>query len=485
VRNFLLLARAAARNEIRWARQHLYFLLILGPLVVGVAVFTIDQATSQLPNFRLNDDLSFVGFTVLFLALFAAGVSRAANQIYHVRRSEAMFESLPVGLSDHLSLAFGSRLIRAVAIATVVLLARSRFTGYPLTQRISGCGFLLAETIAVTELICGLAWIHWIHLRHRKHLFAGVAFGAAVAVASISAVIGGELIGILFLPARFAYDRLDVFTAIMSIWVLVLLLIVRRMHNLWRARDIEFALRLGQGKAWPLRALRPLASRFGEVIFGIFRRDVLLTVRVFSSTVYVAAALLISIAVLLFTVLRSGMLPNEPNPYGWIGDSWLIPVLAVKAACVLGLLAVMAITPMLVAYQLPHLWLERVVGSRGLDLWRAKLYFTRFITLPVPILIWAVGIAAGAAPANYAVPLLLECLWLWWMLTTIVGSLAFEIPDRPGLALLLTNLLGFGTGMFMAWLWPVGIVAYIFGSIRGLRERGISRANYCLLVGES
>jgi hypothetical protein len=83
------------------------------------------------------------------------------------------------------------------------------------------------------------------------------------------------------------------------------------------------------------------------------------------------------------------------------------------------------------------------------------------------------------------IPLLLECIWIWWMMTTIIGSLAFEIPDRPGLALLLMILLGFGGGMFIAWLWPVGIVVYVFGAIRTLRERGISRAGYCLLVGES
>ena len=39
-------------------------------------------------------------------------------------------------------------------------------------------------------------------------------------------------------------------------------------------------------------------------------------------------------------------------------------------------------------------------------------------------------------PAVYMLPLLAECLWLWWMVSSLVGWLAFEMPTRPGLAII-------------------------------------------------
>lgn len=475
----LIIIGAAARNELRWARQHLYYLLILAPLVTGFALVTVDQAASQLPSFRPGQKTFFTAIVLASLALFAAGLSRAAAEIYHNRRPESVLESFPVTTSTHLWLALVIRFTRAVAIMVIVLAARWRWTGDRPGVWVVVGSLCLAFIIAVTEIICGLTWIHWNHLAHRASA-VGTAFCALV-----SAGMAGDLIGKLFLPYEFAAYRMPLFSGIELAWGLVLLFIAIWLHRRWRARDIEFALRLGHRMTGRPGPALGFLDRFGPSVSALVRRDLALVRRVFSSAVYVSATVVGLIVLLLAILLWSGALPDYGNPYGWLGGTWLVPVLAVKAACVIACLAVIAVVPVLVSQQLPHLWLERTAGVRGHDVFLAKLYLARCITFPIPILLWLVGVATGTIPVFYILTLLMECVWLWWILTTIVGSLAYEIPDRPGLALLLMMLVGTGIGLFVAWLWPVGVVAYVFGSIRQLRERGISRAGYCLLVGES
>ena len=49
----------------------------------------------------------------------------------------------------------------------------------------------------------------------------------------------------------------------------------------------------------------------------------------------------------------------------------------------------------------------------------------------------APGMGLNAYFAFTAVPLLAECAWLWWLVSTAAGGLAFEMPAQPGLALVL------------------------------------------------
>jgi hypothetical protein len=121
----------------------------------------------------------------------------------------------------------------------------------------------------------------------------------------------------------------------------------------------------------------------------------------------------------------------------------------------------------------------------GGDLLKAKLWYTRLITFPVMVLMYAAGVAAsliGEAdlPLFYLVPLLAECVWLWWVMSSFAGSLAFEIPDRPALSLVLILTIGIGSGGITAFAWFFGLAAYGMGSA-ALKERGAARARYFLL----
>ncbi|HEX8189703.1 MAG TPA: hypothetical protein VF586_15215, partial [Pyrinomonadaceae bacterium] len=96
-------------------------------------------------------------------------------------------------------------------------------------------------------------------------------------------------------------------------------------------------------------------------------------------------------------------------------------------------------------------------------------------TAPAPAAAWVAGLLCGAVPAAYSVPLLAECVWLWWLVSTVAGGLAFELPAQPGLALILVLCAGLAAGGLTAFLWPIGLAIYGF-ALQPLCMRGVMRA---------
>jgi hypothetical protein len=216
------------------------------------------------------------------------------------------------------------------------------------------------------------------------------------------------------------------------------------------------------------------ACRNQEALAAQLARDLRLVSRGFSSAVYAAAGVGLLLIVLLVALLLGDVLA-ERQAEGFGSMTWLPSVLAVKFACVLAAAALSTLVPVLVAHQEPHLWLERSVGLKGEDAWRAKLYLARVVTAPAAAAAWVVGVACGAVPAAYAVPLLAECAWLWWLVSTAAGGLAFEMPAQPGLALILVLCAGLAAGGLAAFLWPIGLAIYGF-AVQPLCLRGVMRA---------
>jgi hypothetical protein len=79
-------------------------------------------------------------------------------------------------------------------------------------------------------------------------------------------------------------------------------------------------------------------------------------------------------------------------------------------------------------------------------------------------------------PVVYALPLLAECVWLWWLVSTLAGGLAYEMPEQPGLALILTACATLGAGGLTAFAWPAGLAIYALG-VQQLCMRGVVRAH--------
>jgi hypothetical protein len=365
--------------------------------------------------------------------------------------------------------------------------------------------------LASGEVFAALEWVHWSHGRGKAHAVPAVLVSSACAFACgllLAEVLRPGASSLVTQAVFFKGDAsvsgggsvFDVRAWLLggaALIALLTMLLAFVLHRRWRASDSEFAKRLGARDAWGSLGERVagLACRGGggrrggsggEVGRGAvaaqLARDLQLTMRGFSSAVYVAAGVA-ALALLLLVALLAGGVVRAGESGEWLAATWLPGALAVKVACVVSTVALASLVPVLVAHESPHLWLERSVGVKGEDAWRAKLYAARVLTLPAALAAWLAGALCGAVPAFYALPLLAECLWLWWLVSTLAGGLAYEMPEQPGLALILTACATLGAGGLTAFAWPAGLAVYAFG-VQPIGMRGVARAHRHL-KGES
>ena len=463
-----LIAGAWLLEGGRWARENLYALLVLGPLVLGMTYLGVGRMVRE-AAWSPTEAQTLAAGVLAAACLVALSLSRASVEVYHVRRPEWVLDALPVSAGTQLSAALVRRAGHACAAGAAALVLRW-LAGGSFGGEVFASAALLVCVLASGEVLSALVWVRWSHKR-------GVARGAAL-VASVAAcaAAAGELLAAVVRP-----DELTLLSGT-SLFVCGLLTAVAQaalafaVHARWRAADTEFAKRLGARERWGglIERFARRACGNQEALAAQLARDLRLVLRGFSSAVYAAAGVGALLIVLLVALLLSDVLA-EGEAEGFGSMTWLPTVLAVKFACVLASAALASLVPVLVAHQEPHLWLERSVGLKGEDAWRAKLYLARVVTAPAAAAAWVAGLLCGAVPAAYAVPLLAECVWLWWLVSTAAGGLAFEMPAQPGLALILVLCAGLAAGGLTAFLWPIGLAIYGF-AVQPLCLRGAMRA---------
>lgn len=497
----LLLARAELRDRWRWAREHLYALLILAPLVLGMTYWTLSRAASyDLVLATPSAIIQILLAVICVLAVIALNLSRTVRELYHLRQPAIVGESLPVETVTHLHLALLARLGRSVVFGVVLFVLHSLWReGWAIDPAALVALLLNVVLIALSEVYAALNWIHWGSTRRKKEA------GLALVVLLLAATVSGLLL-LLFFNPRSATEMTGALLAARQSGATIIYLmyacgvllagliysLARAAHARWRARDIDYAQRLRQGSSLKLTVIGVFRRRMTESVAAMLARDLRLTLRTFSSAVYVALGLCVLLVLLLVMVLTTNVLPSGPEfigglmSFGWASATWLPAIIAIKVVCVLAVAALGSVLPVLVYYQLPHMWLERTTGATGADVWKAKLWYARLVTLPLVLLIYSVGVVAGVmsgqgggVPLSYVAPLLAECLWLWWLASTAVGALAFEMPDRPELAIVLALTVSISTGALAAALWPMGLAFYGMGLAQAA-ERGGARAHYYL-----
>lgn len=477
----LLITRAGATDALRWARQHLYALLVLTPLVAGMTYFGVARLVED-SAWRPSAEQATALSILAAACLVVLSMSRASAEIYHLRRPESVFDTLPVSENALIAAALARRVAANLGVGVILLVARA-LAGGAANDSAGGVGsssggalvstaalLLFVLLMSAAEAFAALEWIHWGHRRERAHAALALALVAA------SSVIAGLLVLTVVKPEMTSVGaRAAAFAAGATLTIALTALVVF-LHGRWRAGDIEYAKRLGSRDRWGL-AVESLSRRLGDApVAAQLARDLRLTLRGFSSAVYASAGVAALWLVVLAALLGSGALSVEAGETTWFRATWLPQLMAVKFASVLSMVSLSALVPVMVAHQTPHLWLERTVGARGPELLRAKLYYARSLLLPAAASGWLVGLASGAIPAFYALPLLLELLWLWWLVGTLAGGLAFELPEQPGLAIVLIACVGSAAGGFVAFLWPAGLALYALG-VPQLLMRGEHRAH--------
>ncbi|HVF28428.1 MAG TPA: hypothetical protein VM943_09325, partial [Pyrinomonadaceae bacterium] len=453
-----LIIGAGVREQARWAKQHLYSLLILTPMVLGGTYAAAVRAAGDAPEWRLST-LTNVLLAALFIAgLILLGLSRASADIFHLRRAESSLEALPVTLDTHFHAVLMKRLARAALVGIVVLVARPLIVSDGIfNASIVAALLLFVALTAIAEMLAALNWIHWGHARD-----AGAGVAAALLLLP-AAVLGALLLVLILKPNESLRGHQASLLIGAASWAIVLYLCARIAHARWRAADIEYAKRLQSTERWSLFGARFLRRRLDAAVAAQLARDLQLTLRVFSSAVYVAATMCALSIVVLLTILLTGVLSPAPTPEGWFDATQLPAVMAVKLTVIVATASLASLVPVLIAHQIPRRWLEQAAGTTGEGMWEAKAWYARLVSTPAPVLVWAAGIMTGQIPTFYALPLLAECVWLWWMVSLPFALLSFEMPDEPGLALILMVTIGVGVGFSVALLWPLGLIYYVFG----------------------
>lgn len=495
-----LLLWATVRDSLRWAREHIYALLVLGPLVLGMSYLTLAQAATY--DLRLAEPpllLQIILAAGFVLCTMAVSLSLASRELYHLRRASAFTEALPISRAGHLHFALFIRAGHTLMLGLALLLVHSVLGRESVTIASLAALLIFCTLMIVSEVYAAINWIHWGHERSRlgalkalAALVIGATMSSLLLVIFFNETAGERLAVALRLPGRLW--MLSIIYAACGVLAFVIYLLARTSHEAWRARDVDYAQRLGQ-RAWPeLKLAGFVGRRLSRAVCALLARDLSLSLRIFSSAVYVAAAVSLLTILLLVALLLSGALPSVEetlgglSDFGWVSATWFPSSLAIKTATLLVVSCLASIVPVLVSHQIPHAWLERAVGATANDLWLAKLWYARLLTLPAVLVVYVAGslaalVGGSALPLTYLLPLLAECLWLWWMASSIIGALAFEMPDRPGLALVLVLSLSLSTGMLAVVLWPMGLGIYGMG-VEQVKERGIMQTAHYLLSEE-
>ncbi|HEX8499912.1 MAG TPA: hypothetical protein VF659_04905 [Pyrinomonadaceae bacterium] len=457
----------------RWARENLYVLVVLGPLVLGMTYFGVGRMVRE-AEWGPTEAQTLAAAVAAAACLAALSLSRASVEVYHVRRPEWVLDALPVSAGAQLSAALVLRAARTSAAGAAALVLRWLAGGGVLSARVFASLALLVLVLASGEVLAALGWVRWSHRRVRAQGAASLAAFAACALAA------GLLLADVLRPGGLTLVGRASLLACGALTAALLTGLAFAAHGRWRAADAEFAKRLGARETWG-GAVEWVAARAcggRRQLAAQLARDLRLVLRGFSSAVYAAAGVAALVVLLLIALLAGGVVPAG-EAEGWASVTWLPRVMAVKFACVSASAALAALLPVLVAHQRPHLWLERSAGLSGEDAWRAKLYLARVLAAPAALAAWGAGVACGAAPGAYAVPLLAECAWLWWVVSTAAGGLAFEVPEQPGLALVLTLCAALAAGGLTAVAWPAGLAIYAMG-VQPLCLRGVERTQVYL-----
>ncbi|HVG18570.1 MAG TPA: hypothetical protein VNI02_05915, partial [Blastocatellia bacterium] len=308
MKKLLLLINASARSQARWARQHIYSWLILAPVVLGLTYFTVVRVAGNIPPWQPSRPLAIMLASLFVAVLIGLSLSRASAELYHLRRPEGYFDALPIDANTHLLAALMGRLGRTAIIAIALLLARYLLTE---TRSVNQANLLtLTFFVALTSLAEVFGALNWIHWGHTKQLWSACV---AVAVLLPTVLTGGVLLALFvnqgYLPATF---KLWLAVACAA-WASGLYLLASRFHERWRTSDIEYAKRLESSSRWNVFDLRLIKRKLAPSVAAQLARDFQLTLRAFSSAVYVVMLITVLWVIAMIIVLLQDLFPFAAN----------------------------------------------------------------------------------------------------------------------------------------------------------------------------
>src|SRR4051812_14606181 len=314
-----LIVGAWLTEDLRWALGNLYSLTVLTPLVLGMTYFGVGRMVRE-AEWSPTDAQVLVACVVAAACLLALSMSRAGLEIYHLRRPESVFDSLPVTARVQLTNALLRRASRTCGVALAALALRWLAGGGVSDAWLFASLALTVFALASGEVFAAVEWVHWSHRREGGHAVLAVVVSAACA--AVCGLLLSEVLrpGTVSFLIRTALGRAALSSAVKfegrvltlvgaALIALITVSLAFALHERWRASDSEFAKRLGArdqlGSLGERVASR--ACRGRGAVASQLARDLQLTLRGFSSAVYVAAGVAVLTLLLLVALLAGGV----------------------------------------------------------------------------------------------------------------------------------------------------------------------------------
>src|SRR5262249_52910251 len=154
-------------------------------------------------------------------------LSRAISELYHPRRPESYFDSLPVSSSSHLHAALAIRISRTVSVVLAVLIMRAGFTDHHFVELLDFAPAILFVLItSIAEILGALLWIHFGYTGNLLTPLLGLPLQIA------NATIAG--LSLAALAGRSKYFQSAPWFAVTAGWILALYFVVHFLNSRWR-----------------------------------------------------------------------------------------------------------------------------------------------------------------------------------------------------------------------------------------------------------
>ena len=404
--------------------------------------------------------------------LAALSLSRASVEVYHVRRPEWVLDALPVSASAQLSAVLVLRAARTLAAGAAALVLRWLAGGELWSARVFASVALLVAVLAAGEVLSALGWVRWSHRRVRAQ---GLASLAAFA---ICVLVAGLLLADVVRPGGVTLVGRVSLLACGVLTAAVLTALAFAAHARWRAADAEFAKRLGARETWG-EFVEWLAGRVcggRRELSSQLARDLRLVLRGFSSAVYAAAGVAVLVVLLMAALLAGGARARGRGRR--VARCDVAARRARREVCVRGGDGGDGIAAAGAGRASAAALLARTLG-RGVGRGRVACEALPRARGVAPGRRGGVGRGGGVRRGRRSLtllPLLAECVWLWWIVSTAAGGLSFEMPEQPGLALIVTLCAALAAGGISAAVWPIGLAVYAMGVAAALPARRRARA---------